>query len=302
MGVYGMKCNLQHVYKRTHPLEMEIEKRSVLNPRIIEILIFESSNMKSSMIRVAFLGSKEVGYSTLNYLIQNAAILDIQLVAVLSNDRKIKAQDKSVLELAKSHAINILNSLDELLNLEPVDYLISVQYHQILKQKHIDCAKKLAINLHMAPIPEYRGCNQFSFAIIEQAKEFGTTLHVMETGIDSGDILFESRFPITEKENVSSLHLKTTQESIILFEKSIAAILRGNYQRKPQSDFQNIRKFGFHLRSEVNDIKQIIMTWDDEKIDRYIRATYFPPFPPPFTVINGQKIDLSPNWRKEVSR
>ena len=252
------------------------------------------------MNKIAFLGSKEVGYSALNYLINNANNLDVELVAVLSNDRKLNEDDKSVIQLAKTHHIQVLNSADELTEICEIDFLISVQYHEILSQKHIDCAKKLAVNLHMAPLPEYRGCNQFSFAIIDGAEEFGTTLHVLESGIDSGDILFESRFPLSNKETVSTLHQKTTSESITLFENSISDILTGNYTVKPQKTFYNLRPQSFHLRNEINDIKIIDLSWDEDKIDRYVRATYFPPFPSPYAVIDGEKVALTLNWKKEI--
>ena len=235
-------------------------------------------------------------------MIENRNNLAIEIVAVLSNDRKISESDKSVLELAVTGKIPVLESTDDLLKLESFDFLISVQYHEILEQKHIDCAKKLAVNLHMAPVPEYRGCNQFSFAIIDGAKEFGTTLHVLEAGIDNGDILFEKRFPISRTETVISLHKKTTEESILLFEEHIHDIVTGNYSRTPQKSFKNIRPFGFHLRNEINHIKQIDLSWDEDKIDRYVRATYFPPFAPPFAIVNGKELELSLNWKEEISQ
>ena len=243
-----------------------------------------------------------MGYSALNFLIENSHQLAVEIVAVLSNDRKISETDKSILMLASANQIPVLENADELLRLNPFDFLISIQYHEILKQKHIDCAKNLAVNLHMAPVPEYRGCNQFSFAIIDNAKEFGTTLHVLGTGIDSGDILFENRFPISTNETVVSLHKKTTQKSIELFEENIKDILTGNYVPTPQKSFKNIRPFGFHLRNEINHIKQIDLSWDEEKIDRHVRATYFPPFAPPFVIVNGKKVELSLNWKEEINR
>ncbi len=254
------------------------------------------------MKKIAFLGSKGIGFSSLKFLLDHTSMLDIEIVAVFSNDRKISKTDPSIMDLAKSHSIPVFQDIDKIIELPSFELLISVQYHEILHQKHIDCAQELAINLHMAPLPEYRGCNQFSFAIIEGAEEFGTTLHVMEAGIDSGDILFERRFPILDTESVQTLHQKTTMESIQLFEDSIAKIIQGNYQRQPQSKYKGIRASGFHLRNEMDSIKQIDSTWPEEKIDRYIRATYFPPFAPPFTVIKGQKFDLSPNWRNEIPR
>lgn len=254
------------------------------------------------MNKIVFLGSKSTGYSALNYLISNRALLKIEIIAVFSNDRQISDTNDRLIDLAKNNAIPFFNEIDKILTLPKFEILISVQYHEILQQSHINRTKKLAVNLHMAPLPEYRGCNQFSFAIIEGAKEFGATLHVLDCGIDSGDILFERRFPVQENETVQTLHQKTTKESIRLFEESIAKIILGDFTRIPQLQFNGVRKFGFHLRSEIHQIKKIDSLWPEEKIDRYIRATYFPPFPAPYTVIKGQKIDLSPNWRNEVPR
>lgn len=252
------------------------------------------------MQSVVFLGSKEVGYFALNYLIQNSSTLNIDVIAVFSNDRKISEDENSVVDLAKTHGISTYSEIDPILGLPSFDYLISVQYHQIIAQKHIDCAQKLAINLHMAPLPELRGCNQFSFAIIDQLKEFGTTLHVLEAGIDSGDILFENRFPVPNKISVKELHQLTNEKSEQLITESFPQLFSGSYQRRAQSEYWNSRGNGFHLRKEIHEIKEIDLNWPEEKIDRYIRATYFPPFPPPFCTIKGQKIDLSPNWRNEI--
>ena len=125
----------------------------------------------------------------------------------------------SIKSLANDYDIPFIEELDLILDLENIDFIISIQYHLILSQKHIDVAKKLALNLHMAPLPEYRGCNQFSFAIFNNAKIFGTTLHMLESGIDNGAILAERRFQIKKGVDVKSLYDKTFDESIQLFRK-----------------------------------------------------------------------------------
>jgi hypothetical protein len=40
-------------------------------------------------------------------------------------------------------------------------------------------------------------------------------------------------------------------------------------------------------------IKVIDLSWDKEKIERYIRATSMPGFPPPYCIIDGRKISFS---------
>lgn len=253
------------------------------------------------MRTLAFLGSKEIGTFCLKYLIEHADALQIKIVGVLSNNRSLQANEsENVISLAHKHKLKIWPSLDAFCDDEKVDFILSVQYHEILKPKHIHHAKTLAINLHMAPLPEYRGCNQFSFAILNNEKEFGTTLHQLEEGIDSGAILAEKRFPIPENCFVQELYNLCFEASKSLFEESIAAILFGRFTPIAQQHLIAERGTQIHYRNEIKTIKQIELAWPEEKINRHIRATWFPPFEPPYAVVNGQKIPLSPNWKKEL--
>ena len=235
--------------------------------------------------KIIFLGSKPIGYKCLQILIANEKKWNYEIIGVLTNDNKKLDAKLSVKKLAEKNKISLFDSLDKM----PVcDIIYSVQYHQILKAKHIAKAKQIAVNLHMAPLPNYRGCNQFSFAIIDKAKTFGTTIHQLESGIDDGAILFEDRFKIAKNIWVKDLYNETESRSVALFQSSLKNIVEENYNPKPQSSFTK-RKTNFHLRNEINDIKKIDFSWSKEKIKRHIRATYFPPFEPPYTEIDGVK-------------
>jgi methionyl-tRNA formyltransferase len=237
---------------------------------------------------VYFLGSKPVGYHSLVYLYENRHELDIQIEGIVTNDNTSFGTTYILSDYASERGIPVFKDIDDILK-KPVDYIISIQFHLILQKKHIDCAKILAINLHMAPLPEYRGCNQFSFAIIDGAKEFGTTIHRLEEGIDSGAIICEKRFPIPPNAFVKELYGLTEKASIELFRESIASILSGNFTLKNQDDFLNERSCSIHFRKEINEVKEINPLWPEEKKYRHIRATYMPGFEPPFSIINGQK-------------
>ncbi len=242
---------------------------------------------------IAFLGTKEIGYECLKYLIEKSSELNCTVSYVLTKFSGLdKSSNETVYSLAKDYGIRVLEHTDEMLQMEKVDIILSVQYHQILRRKHIDQAKKIAVNLHMAPLPEYRGCNQFSFAIINNDTEFGTTLHGIDEGVDSGDILFEKRFAIPKGCFVNDLYKITFDQSIVLFKESLDPLINGNYQPIKQSSFEGKRSFSFHKRSEMSDLKEIDLNWDQEKINRHIRACSMPGFPPPFTTIEGRKINF----------
>ena len=246
------------------------------------------------MKKIAFLGSKKIGLECLRSLYKRQNELGIKIDCVLTNSR-----GESILEFCKQNTIIVVNSLSELLKRDDFDIGISVQYHKILKIEHIAKARDLFINLHMAPLPEYRGCNQFSFAIINEDLIFGTTIHRLEEGIDSGDILFEKRFPIPKNCWVDELYDLTYKHSVELFNQSLPKIISQSYKFKPQKSFQNKRRSRIHYRSEIDNIKNIDLSWDKEKIYRHIRATFMPGFEPPFTILHDQKIFLTKDCKKK---
>jgi len=246
------------------------------------------------MKKVFFLGSKNIGFECLKHIYDNQNNLGFKLIGVLTNPR-----GKKIIEYCREKSIMAVKNPDEFLDTGSCDIAISVQYDKILKKSHISRAKEIFVNLHMAPLPEYRGCNQFSFAIIDSAKEFGTTIHQLEEGIDSGAIIFEDRFPISKNCWVNELYELTSQKSIELFKKSLPLIVSGNFEPKPQKSFLHKRKTSLHFRKEIEELKQIDLSWPRKKIERHIRATDMPDFDPPYTFINNQKVHFRRGSFKE---
>lgn len=245
------------------------------------------------MKKVLFLGSKPIGHYCLSLLIEKQPELGIELVGALSNDNNRFDTTKSISKLCELNQVPFIEDLDKILDMD-VDIMISVQYHLILKKHHIDVAKEIAVNLHMAPLPEYRGCNQFSFALLNRSKVFGTTLHRLEEGIDSGPIVFERRFDIESNDDVSSLYQKTFEESKLLFEESISDLVRGAYQLKPQSEYFEEREHNLYYRKDIQKLKQIDLNESADTIIRIVDSTSMQGFEPPFALVNGKKYYIIP--------
>jgi methionyl-tRNA formyltransferase len=243
-------------------------------------------------MNVFFMGSKNIGSRILieliNFVNYNP---EYRIVGVLTNMR-----GSAIKKIVKDNNLTIFKSLDEYIRLDNVDITISIQYHEILKKIHLDVAD-ININLHMAPLPEYRGCNQFTLAILDEKREFGTTLHLIDEGIDSGDILFEKRFSINKDVWVSDLYEQTIKYSIILFKESLNKIFKKDFSPIKQSE--RIKEFGTRIcyRKEIEDLKKVDLSWDEKKIYKHVRATYMPGFEPPYMLINKNKIYLSGTYK-----
>lgn len=179
---------------------------------------------------IIFLGAKSIGYYCFKLLIDNAERLNLEIKGVLTNENTKIGSELSLKKLADEHKINLIENLDEMPN---VDFIYSVQYHLILKAKDIRKANKIAVNLHMAPLPDYRGCNQFSYAIVDEKREFGVTIHLIDEKIDHGDILFEKRFPIPDNCWIETLYDLSYQASLNLFKETLDDLINLNFSKKP---------------------------------------------------------------------
>lgn len=241
--------------------------------------------------KVVFFGTKKIGLECLKILYGNQSKLNYEIIGVLTNKKSDKIKDYSL----KRH-LNVLNSLSSYLILDEVDILISIQYHKILNLKHIKKAKEISINLHMAPLPEYRGCNQFSLAIIEEKAFFGTTIHKLEEGIDDGDILFETRFKIPKDCWIEELYEITYSKSLELFKKSLPEIISLKFKPISQIELTKERGSSIHFRKEIEKLKKIDLSLNKNEIEKYLRATMMNGFDPPYAEINGKKI----YFKKEV--
>ena len=156
-----------------------------------------------------------------------------------------------------------------------LDFIFSFQYDQIVSQKVINTTKYGAINMHFSPLPKYRGVAPIAWALINGENEYGVTIHYMDPGIDTGDIISQTNFEIDSKINARDLYKKCENIGITLFKKSIDKLLDGNNERYSQDNTKAIYypKGSINFEDcEINFKKPTYMLYN------WIRAFIFPPF------------------------
>ena len=147
----------------------------------------------------------------------------------------------------------------------------------------------------MAPLPEYRGCNQFSHAILNNEKQFGATIHEMSRKIDSGKIFYERRFYIPENIFVDQLYDLTKKYSYDIFHQSILDIVDGQINTiKGVSTLG--RSENYYSRESIKHYKIIDSKWDLQKQLNVFRAFFFPPFKLPLLKVDDKLIQIDKKW------
>lgn len=105
---------------------------------------------------------------------------------------------------------------------------------RILKRSTFSVPELGCINVHKGKVPEFRGMPPGFWEIFENASSAGVTVHFVDDGLDTGDIVGTCEVPIHPKETVVSLQSKLNHEAARLLAESVAALRNGTAQRRPQ--------------------------------------------------------------------
>ena len=87
------------------------------------------------------------------------------------------------------------NSFQKRLAAYKCDLFVSMSFNQIFKRETFSIPSKGTINCHAGKLPLYRGRNVLNWALINDEKEFGITVHFVDENIDTGDIILQKTFP-----------------------------------------------------------------------------------------------------------
>jgi methionyl-tRNA formyltransferase len=112
--------------------------------------------------------------------------------------------------------------------------LIIMNFSEILGKEVLDIPDKGVVGFHYAKLPDRRGCNPDMWALIHGLNKSCVTLHYYNERIDTGDIIGESWFDISFRDDSKSVLDKINQRVVSLLEFNLESILLGNASRKKQ--------------------------------------------------------------------
>lgn len=125
----------------------------------------------------------------------------------------------------------------------------------IMKEKVLSLPKIACVNFHGAPLPEWKGVANYFWVLIEGATQSGSTAHVMELGLDKGDIVGEKRFEIDSNDTVNSINFKSALASADILEGLFLNLTMGELTRKVQ-DESKAKYRSFPTKQEVKALKK----------------------------------------------
>ena len=185
--------------------------------------------------------------------------------------------------------------LAQLRELRP-DLGICASFGHILKPELIDIFPRGIINLHPAFLPNNRGTHSHVWPIIDGSPA-GATIHYIDPGISTGDIISQRRFPVDLTETGASLHEKITRGLVELFKDTWPQLKAGTSTRTPQDH----SKATHHTTDDLAAISEIHLDRKFRAGDllNRLRALTFPPFPGAYISQEGIRTYLRVNFTQE---
>jgi methionyl-tRNA formyltransferase len=185
-----------------------------------------------------------VGEKILGFLINNH-LDDIGTVVVLSENKIYIDAFRANLEVvvfADEYQV-----IGELSGRKKYDLGLLLWWPKIISKELLSATRLGFINTHPSFLPHNRGKHYNFWAIVEQAP-FGVSLHLVDEGIDRGDIVAQESIAYSWEDNGETLYYRAREAMYDLFVKSYPLIRTGDFFRIPQ----DLKKGSYHAGSEID--------------------------------------------------
>lgn len=103
--------------------------------------------------------------------------------------------------------------------------IIAVLGSSVIKPEMISLPAAAMINIHSGLSPYYRGTWSHGWPLVNREPEYiGVTVHHVNAGIDTGDIIYQTRPLLEKNDDLNSIFLKVIAEGIELMVKAISEL------------------------------------------------------------------------------
>ena len=167
-------------------------------------------------MKIVFFGTPDFAVPSLQKLIDSD---DAEVSLVVSQPDRKRSRNKMtptpVKELALKYDIPVITPeklndkevLERIIS-ENADFLVVIAYGQIIKEKLLKAYKDRIINIHGSILPEYRGAAPMQRAILDGNSITGVSSMLIDSGMDTGDILDIREENILDEDTLETMELK----------------------------------------------------------------------------------------------
>ncbi|MGH1371926.1 MAG: methionyl-tRNA formyltransferase [Cellvibrionaceae bacterium] len=256
-------------------------------------------------MNIGFFGDGEWGVGALRLLVDAGHKIDFVVGRTNGDDTDLKALAHS-LDTPFLNFDNV-NHDDSVLALAQYGscLFVSMSFDQIIRPELLGVPPQGFVNCHAGALPFYRGRNPLNWALINDEKRFGITAHYIDEGIDTGAILVQEFFSISDSDDYQSLLAVAIEHCPKVLLKAVDAIASGTQKPIVQAE---IHPLGFYCGRRGQGDEIINWQWNSRALFNFIRAITTPG-PGAIThlaqggslaLLSAEEIPQAPNYRATV--
>ena len=160
----------------------------------------------------------------------NNKTLSSKVKIIISNNKnstglaKVKKKGIKTKIIHENQIKKFEKKLSQILLEEKVNLICLAGFMRILSEEFLCNWKKKIINIHPSILPSFRGLDAVKQAIEKKVKYTGCTIHYVDKGIDTGEIIDQRIVKVLKTDNEKKLAKKILKEEHILYIKVIETL------------------------------------------------------------------------------
>ncbi len=153
-------------------------------------------------------------------------------ILTLARDRGIRAEFvhpgkfRTKMEPEREH------HLAQLLRDAGVELVVLAGYMRMVKPPLLDAFPRRIINIHPSLLPAFPGLEAWKQAVDARATKSGCTVHYVDSGMDTGEIIAHSEVPVHANDTAETLHARIQVAEHQLYPAVIAQLTAEKDQTK----------------------------------------------------------------------
>ena len=183
---------------------------------IYQFNMFEKTNKQNDKLEIALCGTPEFACSFFEEARKHFNIKFVITQCSKAQNRGYKFQPSAVAKWALKNQITCFE-IDKITNgatydivlleklLKETDCVLLLAFGKIIPSKWLNMPRLGWLNIHPSKLPEFRGPSPLQYAILKGLSTSGLTLMKMDEGMDTGNIIAQQDFLITQHDTSASL-------------------------------------------------------------------------------------------------
>lgn len=174
-------------------------------------------------------GKNQIAVNALKYIQKNYSEHDIYFIPnkgdTGTDDWQPSFKKYGITSEAKQTSIDEIKSASNLI-------FLSLEFAEIIKPREFTSSE--LFNIHFSLLPKYKGMYTSAIPLLFGEEKSGVTLHKIDCGIDTGEIIDQIEFEISPNDTARDMYFNYLNQAEVLLLKNIDDLINGKYSTSPQ--------------------------------------------------------------------